>query len=62
MMNADNEKKFDKEMWETVSKHQCEDSQVMERINHANAVLFFARDESRAVTGQIMVVDNGRFL
>jgi len=34
----------------------------MDRIDQANAVLFFASDESRAVTGQIMVVDNGRFL
>jgi NAD(P)-dependent dehydrogenase (short-subunit alcohol dehydrogenase family) len=62
MMNADVEKRMDKEMWETVSKHQCEDSPVMEPIDQANAILFFACDESRSVTGQILVVDNGRFL
>lgn len=62
MLNPDNEKKFDKEMWETVSKHQCKDIPMIEAIDQANAILFFASDEARAVTGQIMVVDNGRFL
>ncbi|MBP2650306.1 MAG: hypothetical protein H6Q74_1131 [Firmicutes bacterium] len=38
------------------------DIPVIEAIDQANTILFFASDESRAVTGQIMVVDNGRLL
>jgi NAD(P)-dependent dehydrogenase (short-subunit alcohol dehydrogenase family) len=62
MLNPENEKKFDREMWAIVSKHQCEDIPLIDSMDQANAILFFANDESRSVTGQIMVVDNGRFL
>ncbi|MBP2652451.1 MAG: Dehydrogenase with different specificity (related to short-chain alcohol dehydrogenase) [Firmicutes bacterium] len=62
MLNPENEKKFDQEMWATVQKHQCEDIPLIDAFDQANAILFFASDESKSVTGQIMVVDNGRFL
>lgn len=62
MLNPENEKKFDQEMWATVQKHQCADIPLIDPMDQAYAILFFASDESRSVTGQILVVDNGRFL
>jgi NAD(P)-dependent dehydrogenase (short-subunit alcohol dehydrogenase family) len=62
MMNEEVEKLMDQEMWQTVSKHQCVDIPPAMPIDQAYAVLFFASDEARALTGQIVVVDGGRFL
>jgi NAD(P)-dependent dehydrogenase (short-subunit alcohol dehydrogenase family) len=62
MLNPENEKKMDKEMWATVSKHQCEDIPLIDPMEQASVILFFASNDSSAVTGQILVVDNGRFL
>lgn len=62
MMNAEVEKQMDQEMWKTVSKHQCEDIPPAEPIDQAYAVLFFASDEARQATGQIVIIDGGRFL
>jgi len=62
MMSAEVEEQMDQEMWETVSKHQCQDIPPADSIDQAYAVMFFASDEARMVTGQIMVVDGGRFL
>lgn len=62
MMNTEVEKQMDQEMWKTVSKHQCEDIPPAEPIDQAYAALFFASDEARHITGQIVIVDGGRFL
>jgi NAD(P)-dependent dehydrogenase (short-subunit alcohol dehydrogenase family) len=62
MLTPEVEKKMDQEMWATVNKHQCQDIPLIDPIDQAYAILFFASDESRSVTGQVMVVDNGRFL
>lgn len=62
MMNDEVLKKMDQEMWGIVGKHQCPDIPPMEPIHQANAILFFASDESWGLTGQIVVVDRGKFL
>ncbi|MBP2643031.1 MAG: Dehydrogenase with different specificity (related to short-chain alcohol dehydrogenase) [Firmicutes bacterium] len=62
MLNPETEAKFDREMWETVQKHQCSDIPLIAPLDQAQAILFFASEESSAVTGQVLVVDNGRFL
>jgi NAD(P)-dependent dehydrogenase (short-subunit alcohol dehydrogenase family) len=49
---------FDKEFQEICAKHQFWAGES-EAIDQANAILFFASDESRYVTGQWLVVDRG---
>jgi NAD(P)-dependent dehydrogenase (short-subunit alcohol dehydrogenase family) len=62
MMNDDVLKKMDQEMWTIVGKHQCSDIPPMDPVHQANAILFFASDESYGLTGQVVVVDRGKFL
>jgi NAD(P)-dependent dehydrogenase (short-subunit alcohol dehydrogenase family) len=49
---------FDKEMADICAQHQFWAGEC-EVIDQANAILFFASDESRHVTGQWLVVDRG---
>jgi NAD(P)-dependent dehydrogenase (short-subunit alcohol dehydrogenase family) len=62
MMNDDVLNKMDQEMWGVVEKHQCVDIPPMDPIHQANAILFFASDDSYGLTGQVVVVDRGKFL
>ncbi len=49
---------FDKEFQEICFKHQFPVGEC-QAIDQANAILFFASDESRYITGQWLVIDRG---
>lgn len=50
---------FDQEMREITGRHMDLSLPPTEQIDQANAILFFASDESKAITGQSLIVDNG---
>jgi len=50
---------FDSEMREIVGRHLDMTLPESEQIDQANAILFFACDESKAITGQYLAIDNG---
>jgi len=43
----------------TCNEHICRSVPKAEAVDQANAILFFASDLSKAVTGQALVVDYG---
>lgn len=53
---------FDKEFIEICEKHTDRSVGDSETMDQANAILFFANDESRCITGQALVVDKGMCL
>ena len=53
---------FDQEMIKITAHHIALQLPETEAIDHAYAMLFFACDESKGITGQCMVVDNGMTL
>ncbi|MCR4443438.1 MAG: SDR family oxidoreductase [Peptococcaceae bacterium] len=53
---------FDKGMMEITRRHYDFSLPKTEPIDQAKAILFFACDESKAVTGQYLVIDNGMCL
>lgn len=53
---------FDREFGQQCHKHMNASIPHATVEDQANAVLYFASDESRAVTGQILIVDNGATL
>lgn len=53
---------FDEEMRETTARHFDLSVPESNTRDQANAILFFASDESRAITGQCLTVDHGATL
>ena len=53
---------FDKEFSEICFRHFDHDVGDSETMDQANAILFFANDESRCITGQALVIDRGMCL
>jgi NAD(P)-dependent dehydrogenase (short-subunit alcohol dehydrogenase family) len=53
---------FDKEFSEICFRHFDHGVGDSETIDQANAILFFANDESRCITGQALVIDRGMCL
>lgn len=53
---------FDADMMEASGKHFDRTIPPLRPEEQASTILFFACDESRAITGQVLVVDGGRFL
>lgn len=62
LLNADHREAFDMDMMEASGKHFDHTIAPLRPEEQASAILFFASDESKAVTGQTIVVDGGRFL
>jgi NAD(P)-dependent dehydrogenase (short-subunit alcohol dehydrogenase family) len=54
--------KFDKEFTEICSRHTDHSVGDSGAIDQANAILFLSNDESRCITGQVLVVDRGMCL
>lgn len=50
---------FDPEMRAITGRHLDTTLPESEQIDQANAILFFACDESKAITGQYLAIDNG---
>jgi NAD(P)-dependent dehydrogenase (short-subunit alcohol dehydrogenase family) len=50
---------FDQEMMEITARHMDFTCPEAEAIDQAYAILFFASDESKGVTGQLLIIDNG---
>lgn len=55
-------KKLDQEMLKITGNHWNSFTPWTTREDQANAILFFASDESKSITGQYIVVDNGKTL
>jgi NAD(P)-dependent dehydrogenase (short-subunit alcohol dehydrogenase family) len=55
-------KKLDPEMLEITGNHWNKLTPWSTREDQANAILFFACDESKCITGQYIIVDNGKTL
>lgn len=50
---------FDNEFKEIAARHNDFNVGFSDVLDQANAILFFANDESRYITGQVLVVDRG---
>ncbi|MDR3365158.1 MAG: SDR family oxidoreductase [Clostridiales Family XIII bacterium] len=61
-MNPDKMPNVDMEMLEITGRHLNPDVKWAETEDQANAMLFFASDESASVNGQVIVVDFGKTL
>lgn len=59
LLSADEMATFDQEFMHICNEHICRSVPKAEAVDQANAVLFFASDLSKAVTGQALVVDYG---
>ncbi len=59
LLSADEMATFDQEFMQICNEHICRSVPKAETVDQANAVLFFASDLSKAVTGQALVVDYG---
>ncbi|MCR4443439.1 MAG: SDR family NAD(P)-dependent oxidoreductase [Peptococcaceae bacterium] len=57
-----NRDEFDSDMMKAAGKHFDKTIQPVQPEDQAKVILFFACDESKAITGQCLVSDNGRFL
>lgn len=55
-------REFDRSLQEISWRHVDRSLPMTEQIDQANAILFFACDESSGITGQYLVVDNGMCL
>ena len=55
-------KKFDAEFMEIWARHTDLSVGESEAIDQANAILFLANDETKCITGQVLVVDKGMCL
>lgn len=53
---------FDEEMREICGRHSDGTIETTYAIDQAHAILNFASDEARCVTGQVVVIDRGMFL
>jgi NAD(P)-dependent dehydrogenase (short-subunit alcohol dehydrogenase family) len=53
---------FDQEMIQITGRHMDTTLPATEPIDQANAILFFAGDESKGITGENLVIDNGMCL
>lgn len=53
---------FDQEMIQITGRHMDTTVPFTEQIDQANAILFFASDEAKGITGQFLVIDNGMCL
>ncbi len=59
---AMNGKDCDTEFAEICGRHNDPEVGISQPEDQANAILFFASDESKCVTGQVIVVDRGKFM
>lgn len=59
LLSSDELATFDQEFMKICNEHICRSVPKAEAVDQANAVLFFASDLSKAVTGQALVVDYG---
>ncbi len=59
LLSKDELATFDQEFMKICNEHICRSVPKAEAVDQANAVLFFASDLSKAVTGQALVVDYG---
>lgn len=59
MQSPDPEGSFDAEMREITSRHMDISIGGTESVDQANAILFFANEESRYITGQCLIIDRG---
>ncbi|MDC7784369.1 SDR family NAD(P)-dependent oxidoreductase [Rhodoplanes sp. TEM] len=62
MLAATEREDVDRDMREITARHVDTSLPVTETIDQANAILFLACDESKAITGQYLVIDNGMCL
>lgn len=59
LLSSDEIATFDQKFMKICNEHICRSVPKAEAVDQANAVLFFASDLSKAVTGQALVVDYG---
>lgn len=59
LLSKDARADFDQEFVKICNEHICRSVPKAEAVDQANAILFFASDLSKAVTGQALVVDYG---
>ena len=59
LLSSDEIATFDQEFMKTCNEHICRSVPKAEAVDQANAILYFASDLSKAVTGQALVVDYG---
>lgn len=61
IITEENLKHFDQDFMAVTGAYFRDEVGITEAIDQANAILFFASDESRYVTGQYLTVDRGMF-
>ena len=59
LLSSDEIATFDQKFMKTCNEHICRSVPKAEAVDQANAILYFASDLSKAVTGQALVVDYG---
>ena len=59
LLSKDARTDFDQEFVKICNEHICRSVPKAEAVEQANAILFFASDLSKAITGQALVVDYG---
>lgn len=59
LLSKDARADFDQEFVKICNEHICRSVPKAEAVEQANAILFFASDLSKAITGQALVVDYG---
>ena len=54
--------KFDAEFQELCFKGMNMDVPLCDPVDQANAILYFASDDAKSTTGQVLVIDHGQAL